>query len=293
MKRLPSWIRMRLSCDGHYAAVHHALADSRLNTVCESAHCPNKPECFGRGTATIMIMGDVCTRNCRFCAVQSGMPHPIDHDEPRRVAELAAQLGLRHVVVTSVTRDDIPDGGAGIFAETITRLKNLPGVTVEVLTPDFQGAVESISLVLAAQPDVFSHNLETVKRLQPVIRPQAQYERSLAVLRFAAEWFPRLRVKSGIMLGLGETDAELFEAMEDLLEAGCGYLTIGQYLAPSRDHVPVDRFVPPLMFEEHKEKALIMGFEAVVAGPLVRSSYRAETMICENEHHSVKLHVKA
>ena len=283
MSRLPPWIRIRLQADGCYRAVQQILKKTQLNTVCESANCPNKAECFSRGTATVMIMGNICTRNCRFCAIQSGTPALIDNNEPDRVAQLAAQLGLRHVVVTSVTRDDINDGGASMFARTITSLHTLTGVSVEVLTPDLKGVEKSISTVLSAQPDVFNHNLETVKRLQSDIRPQADYQRSLAVLRFAAEWQPHTRIKSGVMVGLGETDEELFEALEDLSGTGCKYLTIGQYLAPSRDHIPVDRFVHPEKFQEYRGKALAMGFKAVASGPLVRSSYKAENMLYDSE----------
>lgn len=281
MKRLPPWIRIRFKTHGPYAAMHAALNAAALHTVCESARCPNKQECFNRGTATFMILGNRCTRHCRFCAVSQGVPAPLDPDEPRRVAHLAAQAGIRHVVVTSVTRDDLPDGGADVFAETIGRLKALPGVTVEVLTPDFQGNPQAISHVLAAEPDVFNHNLETVERLQRVIRPQADYGRSLSVLRMASRASARLRVKSGLMVGLGETDEELFQSLGDLRSAGCEALTLGQYLAPSRRHVPVDRFVPPGHFDLYRERALAMGFTAVTAGPLVRSSYHAEDLFRE------------
>lgn len=282
MKRLPSWIKIRMRTDGNYASMSRALGAGRLHTVCESAHCPNQSECFNRGTATVMILGDVCTRHCRFCAVASGAPAPADPDEPRRVAEWAAQMGLRHVVVTSVTRDDLPDGGAGIFADTVRRLHTVAGVTVEVLTPDFHGNRRDILTVLAAGPDVFNHNLETVKRLQPALRPQADYRRSLDVLGVAAGHSPAVKVKSGIMVGLGETDAELREALPDLLTAGCAYLTIGQYLAPSRQHVPVERYVTPDVFTQYRETALAMGFKGVASGPLVRSSYRAEAMFKES-----------
>lgn len=281
MQRLPPWIRIRLKTGGQYAAVQAALQTAALTTVCENARCPNKLECFHRGTATVMILGRLCTRQCRFCAVRGGTPLPPDHGEPARVAAAAARLGLRHVVVTSVTRDDLPDGGAGAFAETITRLKALPGVTVEVLVPDFQGNPQAIGRVLAAEPDVFNHNLETVARLQPVIRPQADFHRSLAVLRLAAAARPRPLVKSGLMVGLGETDAELFQALAELRAAGCEALTLGQYLAPSRRQTSVDRFVPPAQFERYREQAVAMGFIAVAAGPLVRSSYNAETMFRE------------
>lgn len=283
MKRLPSWIRIRFKAGGRYAAVHDALGAAALNTVCESARCPNKQECFHRGTATFMILGNICTRRCRFCAVGTGTPLALDPDEPRRVAELSARLGLRHVVVTSVTRDDLPDGGANAFADTITRLKALPGVTVEVLIPDFQGNTRSIIAVLEARPDVFNHNLETVERLQPAIRPQANYQRSLFVLHTASRTHPRPTVKSGLMAGLGETDEDLFRAMQDLRAAGCDALTLGQYLAPSRQHVPVDRFVTPDQFAVYRDKALAMGFTAVAAGPLVRSSYNAESLFRRQE----------
>jgi lipoic acid synthetase len=279
MQRLPPWIRIRLKTGGRFAAVHHALGAAGLNTVCEHARCPNRPECFQRGTATFLILGNRCTRQCRFCAVRNGTPAPADPDEPRRVAELAAELGLRHVVVTSVSRDDLPDGGAGAFAATIRLIKQRPEVTVEVLTPDFSGKTKALAAVLDAKPDVFNHNLETVERLQPLIRPQANYQRSLFVLLTAARALPRPGVKSGLMVGLGETDAELFEALADLRTAGCELLTLGQYLAPSRRHLPVARFVSPDQFAAYREKALAMGFKAVAAGPLVRSSYQAETLL--------------
>lgn len=279
MRKLPPWIRTRLGDNESSAFVHRTLAEKRLNTVCESALCPNKSECYRRGTATVMILGGICTRDCRFCAVPSGRPGAPDPDEPERVAELAAELHLSHVVVTSVTRDDLSDGGAEMFARTIACLKNISGVTVEVLTPDFQGAAESVAIVTAAEPDVFNHNLETVKRLQPFIRPQADYSRSLEILHAAARSSYGARVKSGIMVGLGETDAELAEALTDLFDAGCRYLTMGQYLSPSTDHAPVRRYVPPARFDEYRKQALCMGFKVVMAGPLVRSSYRAGTML--------------
>lgn len=279
MIRLPPWIRTRLASNDRNAVVQRTLAQTRLNTVCERALCPNRNECFGCGTATVLIMGNTCTRRCRFCAIRSGTPDPLDPDEPRRVADLAAKLGLKHVVVTSVTRDDLPDGGASAFAETIAALKRLPCVSVEVLTPDFLGCRESISAVLEQRPDVFNHNLETIRSLQSAIRPQAGYERSLGVLRAAAARSPALRVKSGLMVGLGETDEELLEAIRDIFDTGCRYLTIGQYLAPSKRHAPVARYVHPKTFDEYREKALEMGFRAVVSGPMVRSSYHAENML--------------
>ena len=255
------------------------MHNQHLHTVCESAQCPNRRECFQRGTATIMILGNICTRKCRFCAVQSGAPQTVDSDEPRRAAELVKKLRLRHAVITSVTRDDLSDGGASVFAETITEIRKSAGneTTVEVLTPDFQGSEKALTVVLQSAPDVFNHNLETVERLQATVRPQADYRRSLDVLKFAA-LFPRPKVvKSGLMAGMGEDDDELLQAMRDLLAAGCQTLTIGQYLAPSRHHLPVHRFVPPETFEEYRRKALAMGFKEVASGPLVRSSYMADS----------------
>ena len=249
--------------------------------MCEGARCPNKLECYNRGTATVMILGDTCTRRCRFCAVRGGVPHPVDPSEPAQVVEMARTLGLRYVVVTSVTRDDLPDGGAGLFAETIMRLKRLEGVTVEVLTPDFLGNRRQVETVLAAGPHVFNHNLETVRRLQADVRPQADYDRSLQVLRIAAAWRPKLIVKSGLMVGLGETDDELMAALADLRSADCRSLTLGQYLAPTPRHWPVARFVPPEQFEHYRRCALGLGFLAVTAGPLVRSSYQADKAFAE------------
>jgi lipoic acid synthetase len=226
-----------------------------------------------------MILGAICTRHCGFCAVTRGRPRPPDQDEPQRVAAAAVRLGLKHVVVTSVTRDDLPEGGATMFAATIRAIRRaLPAAVIEVLTPDFKGRPRSVDRVLRAKPDVFNHNLETVRRLQSAIRPEADYDRSLRVLRRAAERGNQLRVKSGVMVGLGETDAELFETLADLRAAGCALVTIGQYLAPSLKHVPVARFVSPAEFARCRERALALGFEAVAAGPLVRSSYQAEAL---------------
>jgi lipoic acid synthetase len=224
-----------------------------------------------------MILGEVCTRDCLFCAVQTGAPQAVDPEEPRRVAAAAERLRLRHVVVTSVTRDDLPDGGAALFAETIRAIRGrLPDTAVEVLVPDFQGRESDIDIVLAAKPDVFNHNLETVSRLQRRIRPAASYERSLAVLGYAAAGRPKPAIKSGLMVGLGETDEEILEAMRDLRQAGCELLTIGQYLAPSAHHLPVKRFVHPDVFSEFARKGCEMGFRNVASGPMVRSSYHAE-----------------
>lgn len=285
-RRLPPWIRVRVSGSGTFDAVDHLLNECDLNTVCSGAHCPNKHECFSRGTATFMILGDTCTRDCGFCAVTAGVPRPVDADEPRRVAEAAARLNLKHVVVTSVTRDDLPDGGAGAFAATIRAVRErLPGARVEVLAPDFQGREADIDVVLAEEPDVFNHNLETVRRLQRVIRPAADYDRSLGVLAYVAGRGGRLRagnrrplVKSGLMVGLGETDEEVREAIVDLRRAGCELLTIGQYLAPSPRHHPVERYVTPEQFEVYAKWGVAAGFSGVASAPLVRSSYHADSL---------------
>jgi lipoic acid synthetase len=274
-QRLPQWMRRPIATDEKFPDVSKLLESLQLNTVCASAKCPNRHECWNRGTATVMILGNTCTRNCRFCNVNTGRPDPVDAGEPARVAEAAKRLNLRHIVITSVTRDDLPDGGAGAFAATINAVKEaMPGASVEVLTPDF---VEHLDTVLDAMPDVFNHNLETVKRLQAVIRPQASYEKSLATLRHAAER-GGVQVKSGLMLGLGETDEEIFQTLGDLYAVGVRLLTLGQYLAPTREHYPVERFVSPEHFDELAAKARLMGFEGVAAGPLVRSSYRADEL---------------
>lgn len=248
-----------------------------LNTVCQSAHCPNIGECFERGTATFLILGNRCSRNCGFCAVPSGVPLPPDDSEPEQVALAAEALGLRYVVVTSVTRDDLPDGGASQFAETIKAIRRrLPSSRVEVLIPDFQGSLRGLNVVLHALPDVLNHNLETVPRLYPLVRRQADYLRSLGLLRKAKELEPRLLTKSGLMLGLGETREEVTGVLEDLKAADCDILTLGQYLQPSPRHLEVARYIAPEEFAGLKEEALGLGFAHVEAGPLVRSSYHAE-----------------
>jgi len=253
-----------------------ALLDGlRLNTVCRGAHCPNMCECFERGTATFMILGDTCTRNCGFCAVNKGTPRAIEHDEPERVAEAARRLALKYVVVTSVTRDDLPDGGAAHFAATIAAVRLATDARVEVLTPDFNGDTNSIDAVINAQPDVYNHNVETVPRLYPLVRQQADYARSLALLERVARSGKSI-AKSGLMVGLGETDAEIFSVMDALASAGCEMLTIGQYLRPSEQHLPIERFVEPATFDKYKEEGLRRGLRWVEAGPFVRSSYCAE-----------------
>ena len=273
-------MRTDLRTDRDFTRVHGLLADLDLHTVCQSAKCPNRHECWNSGTATMMILGDICTRHCRFCAVAKGSPVGVDLEEPLRVAVAAREMGLQYVVITSVTRDDLPDGGAGVFSETICAVRReIPGVRVEVLVPDFKGSQESLRAVLEAKPDVFAHNLETVRRLQPVVRPQASYECSLSGLRFAADFRPRVAVKSGLMLGMGESNEEVAQALGDLVKAGCEMLTLGQYLAPSAKHHPVARFVEPDEFEGCAAKARAIGFKSVAAAPRVRSSYKAAELL--------------
>lgn len=250
-----------------------------LSTVCEEARCPNKAACFSRPTATFMILGASCTRSCGFCAVDSSGPALPDPDEPERVAEAAREMGLRYVVVTSVTRDDLADGGAGQFASTIRALKaSIPGVRVEVLTPDFNGDRDAIKAVLDASPDVFNHNVETVPRLYSEVRPQADFGRSLGVLSASKRIAPGIATKSGMMLGLGEAFNEVVNVMRDLRQAGCDFLTVGQYLRPSRGNLPVKEYVPPERFEQIRDLGLEMGFRFVASSPLVRSSMNAEEM---------------
>jgi lipoic acid synthetase len=275
--RLPDWIRTGLHTDQH--ETKSLLRRHRISTVCEEAHCPNRSHCFSKPTATFMILGSSCTRNCGFCAVVSSAPQLLDPKEPENVAAAAAEMGLRYVVITSVTRDDLADGGAGHFAETIKAVRGaLPSAKIEVLTPDFQGDEASLRTVLDAHPDVFNHNVETVERLYPAVRPAAVYRRSLALLRRAADLAPDIFTKSGFMLGLGETPAEVTLLLRDLRDAGCDFITIGQYLRPSRNKLPVVEYVRPEVFEDLRIRALDMGFAYVASGPLVRSSMNAEEM---------------
>jgi len=255
------------------------LDELGLNTVCQSAKCPNRGECFSEGTATFLIMGGVCTRDCRFCAIESRQPEPLDPEEPERVAQAAARMGLKHVVVTSVTRDDLPDGGAAHFSATIGAVRALlPKVTVEVLTPDFGGDEASVDVVSAALPDVFNHNVETVPRLYSQVRPKADYERSLRVLARVHEMQAGLPTKSGIMLGLGETAQEVTQVLEDLRGHGVSMVTLGQYLRPGPGQLPVSEFVEPSVFAALAKKARAMGFSAVASAPFVRSSYHAKEL---------------
>jgi len=280
MPRIPDWIRLKWKVDSDFAKVHNLVGGLGLHTVCQSAKCPNIHECWGAGTATIMLLGNLCTRNCKFCSVPHGRPLAVDRNEPRRVAEAARGMKLNHIVLTSVNRDDLPDGGAFIFAETITLLREtIPGLKVEVLTPDFEGNEAALQTVFNAWPDVFSHNVETVARLQAVIRPQASYGRSLSVLRAGAEWRPKMAIKSGLMLGMGETTEEVEQAMVDLYEAGCRILTLGQYLQPTRHNRAVERYVMPREFDALADTARKIGFAGVASGPMVRSSYRAEHLL--------------
>ncbi len=269
-----------MNADSEFGHVHNLMGDHGLHTVCRSAKCPNIHECWGRGTATMMLLGNECTRACRFCAIPAGRPKVYDVDEPRRVAAASKRMKLQHVVLTSVARDDLPDGGSIIFAETIRALRTeLPEASIEVLVPDFQGDEACIARVLEAGPDVFNHNLETVKRMQAAIRPQASYGRSLSVLRFAAAWPKPPAVKSGLMVGLGENNDELMEAVRDLYAVGCRLLTIGQYLQPTRAHRAVDRYATPEEFERYAQEARAIGFKGVASGPMVRSSYKADELL--------------
>lgn len=273
--RRPEWLQKKISPSAH-ADMDRLLEDLRLHTVCREANCPNITECYGGNRATFLILGAACTRLCSFCNVSKKKPLPPDPGEPERVAQAVKRLRLVHVVITSPTRDDLPDGGAGIFARTVAAIRSTsPDTGIELLIPDFQGGRESVATVVRAGPDIIGHNLETVPRLYH-IREGADYRRSLNVLHVLHELDPTLKTKSGIMLGLGENESEVLSLFADLLETGCRYLSIGQYLAPSRKHYPVISFVPPEKFEDYRKQALDMGFEHVESGPYVRSSYLAE-----------------
>lgn len=277
VSRKPEWLKINLHTDPEFVELKRLMRGRGLHTVCEEARCPNIFECWNRRTATFMILGDVCTRNCGFCAVTSGAPAGLDLDEPERVADACVQMNLRHVVVTSVARDDLPDGGARIFAETIRaiRRKN-PSTGVEVLIPDFMGNWDALAEVMEAEPDVLNHNIETVRRLSDRVRSRAKYDRSLEVLRRAKEMKPHISTKSSIMVGLGETMAELYEAMDDLRVVGVDIVTFGQYLRPTSRHLAVAKFYTPAEFAHLREEALRRGFAHCESGPLVRSSYHAD-----------------
>lgn len=277
-QRLPEWLRIKLPTTDRFSRTRSLLDDLKLHTVCESAKCPNHWECWSKGTATFMIAGDRCTRACSFCAVSTAKPFPLEADEPQRVAEATRRMGLKHVVITAVARDDLDDGGANHFKRTIEAVRELnPGIIVEVLVPDFNEKDEAINIVIEAAPEIFNHNLETVRRLTPTVRSRAKYDRSLAVLGKVKERCgDRIFTKSGLMLGLGESEIELYTAMEDLRQANCDILTLGQYLQPTRNHLPVVEYISPQKFEEHAEVARGMGFTHVASGPMVRSSYHAD-----------------
>ena len=278
-RQKPPWLTRRLPTGPAYENLRTLLRASRLHTVCQQARCPNIWECFAQGTATFLILGSHCTRSCRFCAVGRGPTDQPDPEEPARVAEAAATMGLTYVVVTSVSRDDLPDGGAAHFARTIREIRRrLPAALVEVLVPDFCGNPDALRAVSEARPDVLNHNVETVRRLYPVVRPEANYGRSLALLGHARRYSPGLPTKSGLMLGLGETVGEVEEALRDLAQVGCTMLTLGQYLQPTPEHHPVARFLAPKEFTTWRRKALDMGFSQVASGPFVRSSYHAREL---------------
>lgn len=275
----PAWLRRSLPKGSAYENVRALMNKSRLNTVCQEAKCPNMWECFSRQTATFMILGDRCTRNCRFCAIDRGPSDKPDPDEPARVAKAAENMQLNYIVITSVTRDDLPDGGSGFFAETIKQIrKKMPTSLTEVLIPDFQGNPDALLIVVKARPDVLNHNIETVPRLYPLARPEAVYQRSLELLKMVKTYDPTMPTKSGLMLGLGESSTEIRKTLQDLLDANCDILTLGQYLQPSQEHLPVKRFVCPEEFDYWQKTALKMGFSKVASGPFVRSSYKAKEL---------------
>lgn len=274
-KRKPDWLRIKLNSGETFGDVAGLLSDLKLNTVCKSAHCPNIGECWGRGTATFMILGDICTRGCRFCAISTGKPEPVDEDEPRRLAEAAKAMNLHWIVITSVDRDDLPDGGAGHFVKVISAVRNvLPEAGIETLVPDFRGKPDAVEIICSEPPNVLNHNIETVPRLYRRVRPGARYDHSLWLIKQFSD--AGLITKSGLMVGVGESMDEVRAVINDLREHGCRSLTIGQYLAPSGNHLEVVRFVHPNEFKELEEYAYRIGFDHVASGPLVRSSYKAE-----------------
>lgn len=276
----PPWIKAKAPAGENYAQVRALVNRLELHTVCQSAHCPNIGECWHSRTATFMILGNTCTRNCRFCAVSSGCPDPVDIEEPERVARAVQALNLRHAVITSVTRDDLSDGGASIFADTILAIRRLlPGCSIEVLIPDLLGSKDALYKIVKARPEILNHNIETVSRMYPLIRPQAVYERSLELLRNAKQMDSTILTKSGIMVGVGESTEEVIQTMKDLRDVDCDILTIGQYLRPSKDHAPIDRYYTPEEFDDLQKTGIEMGFKHVESGPLVRSSYHAAEQV--------------
>ena len=282
--RLPSWFKVNAQTGPDYLDIKQTMDRLKLHTICEEARCPNRWECWNARTATFLILGDICTRRCHYCSVETGRPLAVDHGEPMRVAEAVQALGLRHAVITSVNRDELPDGGASIFAETIRRTRALsPGCTIEVLIPDFEGNERALATVCAEQPEILNHNIETVRRLFPSLRPQGKYQRSMELLGKAKQ--QGMTTKSGLILGMGETLDEARDVMRDLRGVNCDILTIGQYLQPTRDHLPVTRFYDPSEFVVLKEEGMAMGFTHIESGPLVRSSYHAE----QQTAHTTKL----
>ena len=277
--RKPPWLKKRIPPFQDLVKVKSILDETELHTVCEEARCPNLGECFSKGTATILILGRICTRNCGFCAVEHGVPAPPDKAEQERVAQAVKKMGLQYIVITSVTRDDLPDGGASSFAKTIQAIRSLDQkIRIEVLIPDFYGESSSLEMVLNASPDVLNHNIETISRLYPQVRPQAGYRRSLDLLKKSKELHPHIFTKSGFMLGLGEIEEEVIDLLMDLRKVRCDFLTIGQYLQPRADRLPVVRYIPPEEFEEYKRIGEKMGFRTVASGPFVRSSFYASQM---------------
>ena len=274
-RQKPDWLKIKVPKGKEYIGVRDIIDGNKLHTICSSGQCPNKEDCWGRGTATFMILGNICTRSCKFCSVPTGRPLPADIEEPARIAESVHKMKLRHCVITSVDRDDLEDGGANIWAETIRSVKEMnPGTTIETLVPDFRGRKDLLQIVMEARPEVISHNLETVRRLTPQVRSAAIYARSLEVVGWVAE--SGIRSKSGIMLGLGETEDEVIAVMDDLRNVGCEVMTIGQYLQPTLKHLPVKEYIKPEQFEKYRLIGIEKGFRHVESGPLVRSSYHAE-----------------
>jgi lipoic acid synthetase len=274
-RQKPDWLKIKVPKGKEYIGVRDVIDRNKLHTICSSGQCPNKEDCWGRGTATFMILGNICTRSCKFCSVPTGRPLPADLEEPARIAESVRKMNLKHCVITSVDRDDMEDGGALIWAETIRAVKEMnPGTTIETLVPDFRGRKELLKIVIEAHPEVISHNVETVRRLTPQVRSAAIYARSLEVVGWVAE--SGIRSKSGIMLGLGETEEEVIQVMDDLRNVGCEVMTIGQYLQPTRNHLPVLEYIRPEQFEKYRQIGIELGFRHVESGPLVRSSYHAE-----------------
>jgi len=278
-RKKPSWLKKRIPPLQDLQKVKTILDKGGLHTVCEEARCPNLGECFSQGTATFLILGEVCTRNCGFCAVKHGNPASPTEGEPNRIVKAVLEMGIRYAVITSVTRDDLPDGGASFFARTISAIREQDqGIKIEVLVPDFRGDLSSLETILRASPDVLNHNIETIARLYPQVRPQADYKRSLDLLKKSKELYPHIHTKSGFMLGLGETQEEVLELLRDLRNTGCDFLTIGQYLQPRQDRLPVVRYVPPEEFDMYKRIGLEMGLKAVASGPFVRSSFHASQL---------------